>query len=329
MLIMLRSGRFKNRLLTGEFLEKHGSDAHQCISRILPLWKSGELTDTEMAAIYILVFLILRRPHDFLGGAHNQNLPQFNSSKLHSGEKIISLVQSELPQSFASIRSLRRLATTEPFLDTLCRLSWRSIPLAVARALMAWQAGTYPLQLLTHIPSPEEVLKMQADGKRCVSMLIKKDEISNFVENNRDVLGFIVHDLLHADHFFSDSVNAARQVHFSKKLIEVYQMPQIQQMLKTDEEFKREFHYLMSDMNSVPFHLIKTFKAILLGHFKRQLQIDLRNPLKESLEPEFNSLLELALEPWKLPSSALAATRRLNTPSFRNLEDSNLIESYL
>lgn len=323
---MLRAGRFRHRLLDDDFLKNQSLLAYQCLQSYIELWRQGILNDVEMATAYIFVFSFLRRPKDFLGGPHNQ---EFSTSvKGHnstSSTKIVEVLRKSLPPPLQQAKSLTRLESPRPFVDHFCSLSWRSIPLSVARSLVAWNSGQYPLILLTSIPSPEEVLEMQAQGRRCLSMLIEKEEIGTFVNEGRDVLGFIVHDLIHADHFFAHPEKAQAQIHFCQKLRIVITLPEIQKMLLQDSTFTGEFHYLMSDMNSVPLHLLKTLKAILLGYFKRRDCLPMLSSLSASAEYEFRCLFEAVLVPWNLSREALFAAHRLNTPLYKGPQDDELL----
>lgn len=96
-------------------------------------------------------------------------------------------------------------------------------------------------------------------------------------------------------------------------------------MLKNDAVFKKEFHYLMSDMNSVPLHLLKTLKAVLLGFFKRQSGIAMTESLILLDEAKFHILYEKVLDSWELSEAALAAARRLNTQQYNGSKDNELL----
>lgn len=322
---MLRAGRFRHRLLDETFLETQSPLAIQCLQTFFSAWKKNELSDPEMAAIYILIFSFLRRPKDFLGGVHNQNIDGYEMQGCRSSTEVVDLFRQNLPPQLRDLKSLTRLESPKPFLEHFCSMSWRSIPLSVSQSLMAWQSGRYPLRLMTTVPSPEDVLEMQAQGCRCVSMLTEQEQIQNFVSKGRDVLGFIVHDLIHADHFFADAEKAHAQIHFSQKLLKIRALPEIQEMLVADSEFESEFHYLMSDMNSVPLHLFKTLKAILLGHFKRREGIPLNSPLPPESESSFATLFEIVVKTWNFTSEDLMAAHRLNTPHYKGPGDATLL----
>lgn len=322
---MLRVGRFRHRLLDETFLENHSAQAVRSLMPFVQMWQSGKISDVEMVGAYLLTFTFLRRPTDFLGGLHNLPLPK-NRTEGVSGKLIISTLRQTLPEDLKNSKSLRPLEIDADFVSTFSSHSWRSIPFSVQKSLSAWQTGLYPLNLLTHLPSAEDVLQMQADGQRCVSMLLKPEEIHSFVEEGRDVLGFIVHDLIHADHFFNDPLRAQAQVHFCQKLLEVLKLPAIQHMLFIDDIFRKEFHYLMSDMNSVPLHLLKTLKAVLLGYYKRQHDADMKRSLPASSEKLFDDCYRQVLAPWNFSAAEFAAAQRLNTLNFQHPSDSVILD---
>jgi len=281
-----------------------------------------------MAAIYVTVFSFLRRPQDFLGGLHKEfNIP-FTPSSL-SGAWFVRTLRSTLPPKLAAAKSLTRFENAEAFLPFLCSHSLRSVPISVMRSLLAWQNKTYPLTLWTTVPSAEEVLQLQVGGQRCVSMFVQEDEFSKLALDGRDVFGFLIHDLIHADHFFHDPENAQAQIQFSQKLQVLWQQDFLQERLQADPIFKDEFFYLMSDMNSVPLHLLKTLKAQLLAHIKRQANTALTSPLPHHLESYFCTLFEEALKPWNFSVKGLEAAHRLNSLHYLHPEDSYILHQEL
>lgn len=326
---MLRAGRFRHRLLDDAFLKTHSGLAYQCLQPFLQMWRQKSLSDAEISAVYIAIFSFLRRPSDFLGGPHNQVLASLPTPSKFCGKDFVSVFTKSLPENLRGAKSLRRFDHEQDFLTFFCSQSWRSIPLSVAQSLMAWQAGKYPLQIMDYVPTPFEVLSLQTQGRRCVSMLQTQNEMQNFVEEGRDVLGFIVHDLIHADHYFADPIKAAAQTHFSQRLVVIFGLPQIQAMLNKDTIFKSEFEYLMSDMNSFPLHLLKTLKAVLLGYYKRRDGLGMKTPLSAATEQEFQELYQSSLKPWNFTENALNAAQRLNTPLFESPQDEELLHHAL
>jgi hypothetical protein len=103
-------------------------------------------------------------------------------------------------------------------IDVFAKHSVRSIPLGVNRALVNWAQGHWNLKLFTGVPSPAEVLSMQTQGARCVSIIVDEIGLGRYVNADHDPLGFCLHDLIHGDHFFQNPVVASGQVGFSRSL---------------------------------------------------------------------------------------------------------------
>jgi hypothetical protein len=85
----------------------------------------------------------------------------------------------------------------------------------------------------------------------------------------------------------------------------------------------------MSDMNSVPLHLLKTLKAQLLAHMKRQANTALTAQLPAHLESHFIALFEEALRPWNFSVKGIEAAHRLNSLHYLHPEDSYILHQEL
>ncbi len=318
---MIRPGRFKHRLLSAEFLQSASmSEAILHIQKASQLWRTKEIHDVEWVALYIFILSAYRRPHDFFGGPHNEKFAENIQGKLTCSD--VAALFKEPP------RALAKLAGEQNFLDMFCKRSLRSIPLSVQKGLALWHRQDC-LKLCEHIPSPSEVLQMQNLGVRCISVLTDPNHMRSFVEEGRDVLGFVVHDLIHADHFFSDPVQAQAQIQFSKYLQRLHALPLIQQKLQQDIEFMGEWNYLISDMNSVPLHLFKTLKAIMLASSKRKFGIDFKSSLDSESEILFNHEIEIIASEFNFSFAQQTAWQRLNSPEFAMPADAMTLVSSL
>lgn len=319
---MIRPGKFKHRLLEPEFLTSDKMrEAIELIQENSPLSEGKILSPAEWTAYYLFVLSLYRRPEDFLGGPHNENFCRDVEGNWTLGD-----LKKHL--RFAP-KALARFSDTDNFLRTFCAHSLRSIPLAVPRSLSLWRRSPEKLRLCSFIPTPVEVMRMQAQGVRCVSVLTRTEEMTSFVEEGRDVLGFAVHDLIHADHFFCDPARAQAQIRFSGFLGRLHVSEWIQERLKKDVEFMGEWHYLISDMNTVPLHLFKTLKAILLASLKREWSVDFRRDLPVGAEERFRELLRVLAGHFGFSPPQEEAWLRLNGPRFRMPEDAHHLENFL
>ncbi len=131
----------------------------------------------------------------------------------------------------------------------------RKVSLRVNRSLIAWSEGKYNLFFTENIPTPMEVLEMQALGKRIVS-------IPKETTNNKTPYEFVIHDLEHADRFFYNPALHSTQVKFFSELKSLIKQ-QLFSELMLNKTFEQKFNYLISDMNSHPTHMSQYLKHII------------------------------------------------------------------
>jgi len=249
-----RAGRFKKKLVGPEALQDEAPILHRRISLLKSWLLEGRLTDQEFVGLSIIGTLSHRFPGTWLGA----KIP-------------VALAPSRLLFPISALpwdlepNVKKRLESFRTLGEVLAQFSLRSTPLSVNRTLLAWGNGAYRLRLFFHIPRPEEVLAQQVNGERCVTVLTEEKSISHYVLGERDHLGFTLHDLIHADHFFKDNDHYQGQMDFYRLLGLGMQTGAFEEALK-QEEFEREFEYLISDMNAYPIHLMKCLKAALVHY---------------------------------------------------------------
>lgn len=167
---------------------------------------------------------------------------------------------------------------------------------AVNEVLERWFCGEIALQLRFDKPTPQEVLEAQSRGQRIVSALISKDEILHFEEHGRDFISFLIHDLVHAHHFFTDEPGEfERQVLFAGWMKEVMNQGVWHRLIEARPQMKDQFEYLISDMNTHTWHLIKTLKSLLDQAQVPAIEKDflsILGPELSGLWPQINSSLE-------------------------------------
>ena len=200
--------------------------------------KVGRSSEAEICAKYIFNFLQVMRPHDFLGGPHQSHL-KLTSQQLES--------------------------TVEMFAVH----SFRSVPLAVNRTLVAWAEGRLKLILLAKVPGALELLELQAQGLRVVTCEFNPELIYRTGVHGRDPLGFVLHDLIHADHFFRDPKLFNLQREFYSETLIKMRSGEFNKYLMADPLFKNEFDYVIGDMNSHPEHLRSTLNHIFMNAQRR------------------------------------------------------------
>jgi len=169
--------------------------------------------------------------------------------------------------------------------------------------LLGWLKDLYPLILIDHIPTPFEMLNIQCDGQRFVSYLTAP-EFQKPLGRHAGPYEFLLHDLEHAHKFFGDPECHLGQVRFFLKIRQALNQGFFHKQLQ-DAQFEREFHYLISDMNSHPVHLLKYLKAIVLNAGIRE-----HNTRDVDLSLYWGELFSF----WKMSQNETVAALKINQP---------------
>lgn len=127
-------------------------------------------------------------------------------------------------------------------------------------ALKNWLNGSWKFVSLDYVPTPYEVLEYQARGIRPVSV-IRQKELAPIL-TREDCLEFFLHDLEHGHMFFFDHELKQMQIDFFIKVEKTLGTGLWREYLK-DEDFKKNFYYLISDMNTHKEHYRHFLKATL------------------------------------------------------------------
>ncbi len=173
-------------------------------------------------------------------------------------------------------------------IEFLRRYNWKGYSHRIRRSLYQWHHQQYPLVLYHHTPTPYELLKIQATGKRVVTVFRNIHDWKH-TYFGKTTWEFIVHDLIHADHFFEKPDWRDGQIRFYQFILDNWEHPLIQ----AGRQFNSSaFDYLISDMNSHPQHLNQTLSAILLSAWKTQKGLDSTEYLNLQKENSFQNDLK-------------------------------------
>lgn len=141
------------------------------------------------------------------------------------------------------------------------------VPSAAARALVAWARGERRVDLLFRVPSPREVLALQASGRRCVSLLSDDAQAAP----HADGLAFAVHDLCHLEKF-SDPEHYEGQIGFSALVDAAMGDPRWSRLEEgLDVVWAAERDHVIADMNGSPVFLLLALKSKLKIATRRRL----------------------------------------------------------
>lgn len=254
------------------------------------------LNTKHKVILFTLALCCLRRPNDWYGG---------QLSPPRETDSTPADFHFSLFQLFREIGILwpAKLDPKISVLDFLSMVKIKPIPEAAISGLFHFFTGDYQLEVLSYEPNPTEVLHYQIQNKRILTF---DDDTSTWIDKKfgeRDVLSFILHDLIHAEHFLGDSQKRQSQIGFYKFTKLILDNNLVDQFLLS-AEFNRQFCYLISDMNSHIIHLLKTLRAIIDQHNSFQ---------NETVWPQITQLL---LSQNTNAQTLRDALNRINTPLF-------------
>lgn len=293
-----RAGRFKKKLVSEDFLKAEAPLIEARMKPILEMFHQSEISSAELTAVYILTTLSYRYPGTWLGARRPQALEP--NHDLHFPlEKLISTWEPNIR---------RRLSQFKTIGEVFQNFAFKATPLSVNRSILGWSNQTYGLELMFRIPRPEEVLAQQKQGRRCVTVILEKEKATKFILGQRDSLGFTMHDLIHADHFYHHNQSYQGQLGFYGFLSYCVEEKHFDELLKLPE-FEAEFEYLISDMNAYAVHLFKCFKSALVHYHPRG--------------PDFFSSW---LGNFTLTQAQSAALLTLNSEDYDGLKDQVLLD---
>jgi len=306
-----RAGRFKKKLVPTEVLLMEAPHIEAKLAPVLELHAQGYLSDSELTAIYLITILSHRFPGTWPGARVSSSTDsQFMPFKLSELTKLLAF-EPNVQKRLGSVTTLGELFSSFAF---------RSTPQSVNRSILEWARGNYGLELMFRIPTPHEVLLQQKQGRRCVSVLWKKEQASRFILGERDALSFTMHDLIHADHFYRDTHCYEGQLGFYGLLDHCLLQGHFEELMQ-NEKFKSEFEYVISDMNAYAIHLMKCFKSAMefyhpekekffcswlsklnLNELEQEALLKLNRP--GYLAEEQDAIILGMLAKWKIPQSA-------------------------
>jgi hypothetical protein len=251
---LLRQGRFRKKLVGLEELEKEAPFIEKEMTSFVQEFNERKMSAPELCGIYILIVLNYRRPFHLLG----QKISTLTTNHC------LNFPCHRLPLNPQILSKVAHLSIG----DIFNQFSLRSTPISVNRALLQWSKNNYHLELMFKIPGPLEVLDQQVHAKRCVSLLYKSHFSKKYILGERDALSFLMHDLIHADHFFHHNECFEGQISF-------YGLIQKEKDFFSDllnnPKFHDEFEYLISDMNAYAIHAFKCLKSAIIHYGSHDL----------------------------------------------------------
>ncbi|AGH95973.1 hypothetical protein [Pseudobdellovibrio exovorus] len=255
---IIHKRNYKDRYRT-IFCDRDFYIKHQALFR---LWKTRfhGFSDVEKATAWTLALCCLRRPEDWFGGRRPRSISPHMSEPLHP---------LSLENLFAGspIRIPNKVSGDMNVLDALNTLLVKAVPESCFRSLIYTHTGRYPLWVTQEVPTPEELLHLQIAGRRVLSYNEDFTSWPDTLYADRDFLGFVLHDLIHADHFFHDPLHRDGQLGFYRFIESILHNKSLTRLLES-ENFRKGFEYIISDMNSHPVHLFQTLHSLVFSEIQ-------------------------------------------------------------
>lgn len=296
----------------------------------------SSLSDQDVVSLYLLIYLNKRYPNNFLESSNK--IIDSNHSK-YASTLSRSRQIAEFNIKWRNSKLKKRLDDHMTLFEFVNSFNLHSVPQSARYSLANWYLEeNFKLVLfLNKIPTPRDVLEMQANAQRCVTVIY--DRLDRLVLGERDPLSFMLHDLVHAYKMFHNEYLLKGQIGFSKAisilLNDEIGSRLINELNENDKEFAHQFDYLISDMNSHWKHLFHYFKATLINAFKTKYnrtteQSNLSGQSLEHFEKTFDTFLDIL----KMNESEKNVARNiLNESSLLDqtnfaLDDFNLLDNY-
>lgn len=220
------------------------------------LWKTrfAPLSDVEKLQAWVVALCCLRRPLDWYAGP-NESAVISSFSFQHA--LTIGEVFAE-----TAVRLPPKLSVDMNLFDFINHHRIKAVPESCFRSLCLMTNGTYPLLIRSDVVAPAELLDLQLQKKRIAAFNDDFEQWPETLYAGRDHLGFMLHDLIHADHFFASPQDRDGQLGFFTFAKNILADDQLQRLMQI-EKFKEGFEYIISDMNAHPLHLFQTLHSFL------------------------------------------------------------------
>lgn len=273
-------------------------------------WRAGELGDAAYASAYFLLWQMDRHGRCFASRT-SRDIPRAESARWRAS--LLRAANSELNTTLAG---------------WFCRYRFFRIIPAAPAALHGWLWRGWPLTLMTHIPTPREVLSLQARGVRPVTLIEDFSRAAQPVLSKASGFDFLVHDLEHAFKFCHDPIQYHAQRGFFSLLAQTVAAGGFGAYL-ADARFAEKFAYLISDMNTHPVHGLRFLHAVLIECLSRREAKAPEEPLSPAARNEITVLLGGLAEQWRLSRDGRRAMIRLGEGRFNDTEARHLEHALL
>jgi len=310
------------------------------------------LSPVDFVCSFLLLYTSIRNNGNSLSGRLNPNVIKSNIFKLSYCD---SRCCYEVPGLMLSEHDKALIAKTLHHAPSLVELfayfALPRVPVFVNTEIVSWAAGERTLELLFHMPSPRELLSLQATGKRVITAWLQESELCQYV-GGRDPMEFLMHDLQHSSHFYKNRELYLEQVGVFDLLQHVLTRDNCSLLVlsQLDVEFREDLDYVISDMNASSTHILGMLKAKWVSASIRQPELYSRsamdsdeNDSQESDEINVNTtrmyltseqetafvrVFESEVNNWDIDPCVADAFRRLCSDEWRQDKDQTIFAEY-
>lgn len=213
------------------------------------LQQSGHMSASDMAGVFVLSYLGLRRPNAWSNG----KLKSMVSSSIPDNVKNsspLSIKISEVPGlsailganylnkrfgvkhgNIVDVDEVSMITVLSVFDCLQLRGIKNNTEDYINKCIVHWAYGLRPCRLMFRVPTPMEVLRQQAQSSRVITMFIKREELEkrhtamlyymDGMQNHaKDSFEFLTHDMKHMENFIDPRIHD-EQVGFFKCMLKL------------------------------------------------------------------------------------------------------------
>jgi hypothetical protein len=251
-------------------LEDEAAGLSPLLGEINNLYLAGGIADHDFVGVFILAYAAYRRPKNKWSCGRLK--PCVTDSAL-LGETTRSIKVVEIPKLLEMLnqKHLEKLFGSQiDILDLTIVDIFNHVKLTgikknndnmTNKAIVNWALRMWPFKLLTYIPTPMEVLRMQASRCRVITLFYNECDLASVHEAKltymtgskvaaKDAFDFLIHDITHMEHFIAADSHL-EQVGLMQSLVNIRQgSPRklFRWMFPGDNYLWLELEYLISDM---------------------------------------------------------------------------------
>lgn len=249
-------GKFKKVLISKDRLPIEAKQIETELDSLEELYLHNKIQDWETVLLFLLIYLNSRVKKFAIQEKDGKKYQKIIENSAFLTETQTTKIE-DLPHNLKELFINRNECTT--IREYLLKTRFLKIKEEIKICLLEWSVRKYSLILEMVFKDPKEILRLQAEGKRIITLSFETARKGELL-GNRDAFEFTLHDLSHAFTFFSPYYDSLGQIKFFRFL---YRHLNLLAPYLKDLEFQEKWIYLSSDMNSHPEHLKSYFKAIL------------------------------------------------------------------